>query len=302
MPSASCPARRPPPPPPTHPPSWSHPASIGPIAALPDLSFVLSPPRPAPQQQQQQQAKAQQHGHDRQQSAAGAADGNGEGATCSLAQQLNSVRPASLPPVAAMEEGEDPPRSSPDRAGDAGAGDAVPRSAGSHGGGSGTAGASSAAADGSAAAADKGSVPTTSEYVTLVDGRPVAPRTRLRFRRVAVGGTFDRLHAGHELLLAATALVAAESVYVGVTGACGCCCCCGAGTGAAPPLPESALARSSRFLFPRQATRPILECSSARVSSEAGRSADGGRLWCSEPHMRHATGGGGAGRAVPGGP
>jgi len=35
---------------------------------------------------------------------------------------------------------------------------------------------------------------------------------------VAVGGTFDRLHAGHRLLLAATALLATRRVFVGVTG------------------------------------------------------------------------------------
>lgn len=40
----------------------------------------------------------------------------------------------------------------------------------------------------------------------------------LSFKKVAVGGTFDRLHSGHELLLAATALVATEKVYIGVTG------------------------------------------------------------------------------------
>ncbi len=36
---------------------------------------------------------------------------------------------------------------------------------------------------------------------------------------VAVGGTFDRLHAGHRILLAAAALAATEAVYIGVTGA-----------------------------------------------------------------------------------
>jgi pantetheine-phosphate adenylyltransferase len=41
----------------------------------------------------------------------------------------------------------------------------------------------------------------------------------LLWDHVAVGGTFDRLHCGHELLLAVTALVARKTVYVGVTGA-----------------------------------------------------------------------------------
>ena len=40
----------------------------------------------------------------------------------------------------------------------------------------------------------------------------------LSFESVAVGGTFDRLHVGHRLLLAATALVSTKNVYVGVTG------------------------------------------------------------------------------------
>lgn len=48
---------------------------------------------------------------------------------------------------------------------------------------------------------------------------PLVPLAVLSFSRVAVGGTFDRLHCGHALLLATTALVATERVYVGVTGA-----------------------------------------------------------------------------------
>ncbi|KAL3135396.1 hypothetical protein ABBQ32_007580 [Trebouxia sp. C0010 RCD-2024] len=39
----------------------------------------------------------------------------------------------------------------------------------------------------------------------------------LLFSNTAVGGTFDRLHAGHRILLTATALVTTTMVYVGVT-------------------------------------------------------------------------------------
>ena len=42
------------------------------------------------------------------------------------------------------------------------------------------------------------------------------PRGHLSHASVAVGGTFDRLHAGHRLLLAATALVCSGTVYIGV--------------------------------------------------------------------------------------
>lgn len=44
---------------------------------------------------------------------------------------------------------------------------------------------------------------------------PIEPRT---FQRVAVGGTFDHIHAGHKILLTMTALLAEDSMVVGVTG------------------------------------------------------------------------------------
>lgn len=47
---------------------------------------------------------------------------------------------------------------------------------------------------------------------TAADDRP------LSFSHVAVGGTFDRLHVGHRLLLAASALICTENIYIGVTG------------------------------------------------------------------------------------
>ena len=40
------------------------------------------------------------------------------------------------------------------------------------------------------------------------------------FDHVAMGGTFDRLHSGHMLLLAVAALVTIKRLYVGVTGQC----------------------------------------------------------------------------------
>ncbi|KAJ8906484.1 hypothetical protein NDN08_002977 [Rhodosorus marinus] len=39
-----------------------------------------------------------------------------------------------------------------------------------------------------------------------------------RYKTVAVGGTFDRLHAGHRLLLAASALTATERLIIGISG------------------------------------------------------------------------------------
>ena len=38
------------------------------------------------------------------------------------------------------------------------------------------------------------------------------------FSHVAMGGTFDRLHSGHMLLLAMAGLVAVQRLYLGVTG------------------------------------------------------------------------------------
>lgn len=55
------------------------------------------------------------------------------------------------------------------------------------------------------AAGDKQSIPGTGRLQPL-------------FKRVAVGGTFDHIHAGHKILLTMTALLATESVVVGVTG------------------------------------------------------------------------------------
>ena len=49
-------------------------------------------------------------------------------------------------------------------------------------------------------------------------GKPIPDGVIAAHKCVAVGGTFDRLHAGHRLLLSAAALVAEECVYVGVSG------------------------------------------------------------------------------------
>lgn len=50
------------------------------------------------------------------------------------------------------------------------------------------------------------------------EGQTQGSSERQAWGHVAVGGTFDRLHAGHRILLAATALAALEAAYVGVTG------------------------------------------------------------------------------------
>ena len=48
---------------------------------------------------------------------------------------------------------------------------------------------------------------------------PLPPSPPPPYDRVAVGGTFDRLHAGHRLLLATSALVGARELFIGVTAA-----------------------------------------------------------------------------------
>jgi phosphopantetheine adenylyltransferase len=68
----------------------------------------------------------------------------------------------------------------------------------------------------------------------------------LAFARAAVGGTFDRLHAGHRSLLAASALVTTSSLYIGVTG--------GDITPTSGPTvnPRSATAKAERWGMSRQ--------------------------------------------------
>lgn len=39
-----------------------------------------------------------------------------------------------------------------------------------------------------------------------------------QFEQVAVGGTFDHMHAGHKILLTMTALLASKKLYCGITG------------------------------------------------------------------------------------
>ncbi|KAI8079494.1 uncharacterized protein B0P05DRAFT_579193 [Gilbertella persicaria] len=55
------------------------------------------------------------------------------------------------------------------------------------------------------------------DTVCILDTDPIEP---LVFQRVAVGGTFDHLHAGHKILLTMTALLTQSSMVVGVTDDC----------------------------------------------------------------------------------
>ncbi|ORZ00508.1 hypothetical protein BCR43DRAFT_408388, partial [Syncephalastrum racemosum] len=52
---------------------------------------------------------------------------------------------------------------------------------------------------------------------TLLHLVPDEEHTPAQFARVAVGGTFDHIHGGHKILLTMTALLASESIVVGVT-------------------------------------------------------------------------------------
>jgi Cytidylyltransferase-like len=54
---------------------------------------------------------------------------------------------------------------------------------------------------------------------TKLHGQHLEGSQELSFSDVALGGTFDRLHAGHRLLLAAAAAVTTKNIYIGVTGA-----------------------------------------------------------------------------------
>ena len=71
-------------------------------------------------------------------------------------------------------------------------------------------------ADGGGSAGGGAAAPGAPAPASRVLGGWAGP---LRFAKVAVGGTFDRLHAGHRLLLAATALVSSQYIFVGITGA-----------------------------------------------------------------------------------
>ncbi len=71
-----------------------------------------------------------------------------------------------------------------------------------------------------------GEAPLAPAHARLIlpEGEGASPplpdrRERLSFKTVAVGGTFDRFHAGHRLLLGATALVSTRRVFIGVSDA-----------------------------------------------------------------------------------
>jgi hypothetical protein len=68
------------------------------------------------------------------------------------------------------------------------------------------------------AAPEEPQQPTSQQQLEQQQQEEEQQQEQLLFDFVAVGGTFDRLHAGHRLLLAATALVCKKQVYAGITG------------------------------------------------------------------------------------
>ncbi len=70
------------------------------------------------------------------------------------------------------------------------------------------------------AEAGQASFPPAHARLILPDEGPLSDRRKkLSFKTVAVGGTFDRFHAGHRLLLGATALVSMGRVFIGISDA-----------------------------------------------------------------------------------
>ena len=57
---------------------------------------------------------------------------------------------------------------------------------------------------------------STSDNIYYIDSKDVAELPK--FRRVAIGGTFDRIHNGHKILLALALVVTTDSLVIGVTG------------------------------------------------------------------------------------
>ncbi|KAI7861566.1 hypothetical protein BDF14DRAFT_1887035 [Spinellus fusiger] len=69
-----------------------------------------------------------------------------------------------------------------------------------------------------------GKIALINHYIEVAESQPHAPSTLLHspnqghhFHRVALGGTFDHLHAGHKILLTMAALMTESSLVVGVT-------------------------------------------------------------------------------------
>ncbi|CAO3665264.1 unnamed protein product [Umbelopsis vinacea] len=60
-------------------------------------------------------------------------------------------------------------------------------------------------------------VSAVADHITTVTEPSINPDAQ-RFEQVAVGGTFDHIHAGHKILLAMTALLASKRLACGITG------------------------------------------------------------------------------------